>query len=432
MSRSLRLVFCGAVALFLLGPARALPLHGQNPAQGSQQPMFKTTTALVEVDLIVLDKNEKFVPGLLAEDLDLYEDGKLQKIQQFYMVSSDPASQAGLKAVAAQTGSSAPEDRARRVFVFVFDEEHLANESLMRVKRGAELFILKQMAEGDVGGVFVNGVMYRGRLTTDKSELLAAVRAVKPAFDNRQAILAPFREWPRVPTENDAMRIADGSLETTKRLAEAACQEDAFACSLTDGLNGVENIIQQKAKLYIRQARVMADHTVTGLQYVASNLARFPGRKTVLFLTEGFFVEESRSTLQQVAAQAARGGATIYTIDGRGNINYRSPNPDVVSTSMARNTSFDTGDDGPNILTSGTGGFMLRGIDDIARAMNMVARDTSTYYVIGYQPDNTLMDGKFRKIEVKTKARDLSIRARKGYAAVNLPPQEFFKRGGFQ
>src|SRR6185436_19271891 len=132
------------------------------------------------------------------------------------------------------------------------------------------------------------------------------------------------------------------------------------------------------------------------------------------------------------AAQAARGGTTIYTIDGRGLVNTMSANPDVVNASRGRSEARDTGDDAPNILTSGTGGMMIHGIDDIARAIGMVANDTSSYYVVGYAPDNSTMDGKYRSIQVKSKAPGINIRARKGYLAVNLPPQEFIRKAGFR
>ena len=89
-----------------------------------------------------------------------------------------------------------------------------------------------------------------------------------------------------------------------------------------------------------------------------------------------------------------------------------------------RVTSFDTGEDGPTILTEGTGGFMVRNIDEIKRGFGLIVRDTSTYYVIGYQPDNPNMDGKIRKIEVKVNKPDVKVRARKSYAATKLPPQE--------
>jgi len=74
--KTARIAFGGLVAFALLGPARALPLHGQNQSAGTPQTTFRSTTSLVEVDAVVLDKDGKFVPGLTAEDLQLFEDDK--------------------------------------------------------------------------------------------------------------------------------------------------------------------------------------------------------------------------------------------------------------------------------------------------------------------------------------------------------------------
>ena len=390
-----------------------------------QAPTFKSGTALVEVDAIVLDSNDRFVPGLRAEDVEIFEDGKRQTIQQFYLV----ANPLGARAETAAESVTSPSE-TRRVFVLVFDEGHLANDALLRIKQGAEAFIRDQMGPDDVGGVFVNGGMFKGRLTSNKEELLAGVRLVRAAFDNRQALLAPFREFPRIPSEVDAARIADGARELVDSLGIQACREDPGDCETSGGLNQVENQIQQKAKLYVRQARMLTGQTMQNLQKVTQGLSRIPGRKTVIFMSEGFFVEDSRGALQMVAAQAARGGTTIYSIDPRGLINSMSPNPDVVRRERARPTTFDTGEDGPTILTAGTGGVMIRNIDDMSRAFGLIVRDTSTYYVIGYQPANAVLDGKFRKIEVRVKADGLKVRARRGYVAVALPPQQTLWGGG--
>jgi len=429
MMRTARLVLCGVVAVALLGPARALPLHGQGQQAGPPQATFHATTSLVEVDAVVLDQHDQFVPGLVADDLTILEDGKPQAIQQFYMVTHDTSAIAPT-ANLSMGGMQVPEARANRVFVLMFDEGSLGTESLMRVKRGAEQFIFSQLGPGDVGGVFVNSSMYHGRLTTDKNELVMAVRSVKPAFDTRQSLLAQLREWPKIPSEVDATRIEQGAMEVTIQLATQACQEDPQACAEAGNVSAVENLVQQKARLYVRTSRTLTAQTVQNLQYVANGLAHIPGRKTLILLSEGFFVEESRTILQNVAGQAARGGTTIYSIDGRGNINGMSANPDVVRASMSRSGAFDTGDDGPMILTSGTGGFMLHGMDDFSRAFGMVVRDTSTYYVIGYRPDNGVMDGKYRKIEIKARVPGLTIRARKGYVAVTLPPLEVMRKTG--
>ena len=424
--RIARLAVCAAVLFLAVGIVRPAgqPFDKLRTAPSyaeGQQATFKSATALVEVDAVVLDKNGNFVPGLKMDDITLLENGKPQRIQQFFMVTNNlgqtPEALASEHADEAQYG-------AHRVFVMLFDEAHLANDSLMRVKNGAETFIRDMIHDGDAGGVFLNGGMYRGRLTVDKGELLAGVRAVQPAFENRQQILLPFVEWPRIPSEVDAYRIADGAREVTDALGAKACQEDPTGCASEGGIGNVENLIQQKARLYIRQARMMTAHTIQSLEMVARGLAKIPGRKTVVFMTEGFFVEDSRSELELVSAQAARSGITIYSIDGRGLINGLSVNPDVVKRDRARSAAFDTGEDGPNILTQGTGGFMVRNIDDISRAFGLIVRDTSTYYVIGYQPDNATMDGKVRKIEVKSSMPGVKVRARKSYAAVPLPPQE--------
>jgi VWFA-related protein len=407
-----RTLLCGAVLWLTLALASLFE------PRTFAEPQFKSGTALVEVDVIVLDRQGRFVPGLQPSDLMLFEDGKPQQIQQFYMVTYDPGGEVVSEFV------DQADHQAQRVFVLLFDEGHLAHDAMMRVKRGAEQFVQEQFGPKDIGGVFVDGAMHRGRLTNEKAQLIDGIRAVRPAFDNRQELLAPFRSFPRIPSELDAVRIADGARELVTDLAGQACGESPAECQFAGGPGRVENLLEQKAKFYVRQARTLTNQTLQNLRVVINGVSRIPGRKTIVFLTEGFFVEESRGVLQQLAAQAARAGAAIYSIDGRGNINRMGAEQDVLQRERGRSTAFDTGDDGPNILTAGTGGFMIQGIDDMSRAFGRIVRDTSTYYVIGYQPENAVMDGAFRKIDVKSRHRDHRVRARKGYAAVALPPQQ--------
>ena len=90
--------------------------------------------------------------------------------------------------------------------------------------------------DGDAGGVFLNGGMYKGRLTVDKGELLGGHprrRSRRSRTARRSS--APFREWPRIPSEVDASRIADGAREVTDALGVKACQDDPAACQSEGG-----------------------------------------------------------------------------------------------------------------------------------------------------------------------------------------------------
>jgi VWFA-related protein len=279
----------------LAGALVALPsasLDGRSPQSGAtpqqpQQPVFRSSTTTIEVDVVVQDARGQFVFGLDADDLQIFENGKPQTIQQFYLVSHDG------KAGALPESGIAPQEaqRARRVFVLFFDEGSLSPESLMRVQNGAEAFISTQMGPGDLGGVFVGGALHQNRVTPDRNALLVAVRSARPIIANRQSLLASFREFPRIPGEIDAVRIAAGTApELAMRYAQQNCREDPIACQYTGGVAAVDNVIERKSRLYVGQARVQTDKTLKELRYVIDGLSKIPGRKTLVLFSDGLFI----------------------------------------------------------------------------------------------------------------------------------------------
>jgi VWFA-related protein len=55
-----------------------------------------------------------------------------------------------------------------------------------------------------------------------------------------------------------------------------------------------------------------------------------------------------------------------------------------------------------------------QGLDDIFRE---IQEEIRSQYSIGYVPTNANRDGAFRKVEIKTKNKDMKVQARKGYFA---------------
>ena len=54
--------------------------------------------------------------------------------------------------------------------------------------------------------------------------------------------------------------------------------------------------------------------------------------------------------------------------------------------------------------------------------MKRIVDDVSAYYLLGYYSTNTTHDGRYRRIEVKTKPPGLNVRARRGYYAPSNKP----------
>lgn len=425
-------LFCSLALAVLV----ATPAAGQSPPSSAQQPVpvqqppvqqapapmqqppFRATTLVVEVDAVVTDGKGHFVTGLTANDFEVLEDGTPQGIQQIYLVTG--------KSVERPTGSLAepgperpaelpapPSAAPQRVFVLFFDEEHIELGAFKRLRDAAVSFLTTEFAEGDIGGVVIGGKMAGNQLTTNRELLLGAVRAAKPN-PNKTSRRLERLEWPRFSSDAEAVQIAlFQNREVIGQVVRRAMADDP---SLT--VDPTPDVME-KARRIVNELRPAAANTVRTVQALVSGLGRIPGRKTLVLLTEGFFVEESYGDLRQIIGAAARSNVRIYSIDARGlNIHEESDNLRQLSVMDAQGSlpleAYNTIEDGPNTLAVDTGGYVVRRTNDFKAGLAEIARDTSTYYVIAYAPTKA-GDGSFRRITVRVKRPGLMVRFRRGY-----------------
>jgi len=386
------------------------------------QPTFRSSTSLVEVDIIARDRDGRFVSGLTSDDFEVLEEGKPQSIQHFYLVTEK--ANITVEPLSTVVLPRSPDRTDRRILVFFFDNEHLSADALLKLKQSAMDFVNGQLLPTDVAGVFINGALANGHLTNQKQELLDAIRGAEPAFESTEARVRALLEFPRIESLQEAAQIESGDRAVLADVGARVCGGDeARLCAADGGREFVEDKLQRKARLFIDQSRRAASATIRSIGYIVRNLSGLEGRKTLVVLSEGFHVEDARSSLPLVAGQASRAGVTIYCIDARGTSAQSGiAAASDVSVKGAGLSGFgDTSDEGLDILAAETGGMTLRHRDDLRRALADVASDTSTYYVLAYAPENLVLDGKYRRITLKTKWAGLDVRARRGYVATPLP-----------
>ena len=53
----------------------------------------------------------------------------------------------------------------------------------------------------------------------------------------------------------------------------------------------------------------------------------------------------------------------------------------------------------------------------LSEAFKELQDEMRSQYALGYTPTNSVKDGKFRRIEIRTPDKDLKVQARKGYYA---------------
>ncbi|MGH9329058.1 MAG: VWA domain-containing protein, partial [Vicinamibacterales bacterium] len=395
--------------------ASAVPFGLRPSAFGIQtQPVYRSSAELVEVDAIVTDRSGRFVRDLRLDEIEILENGRPQRLQVLYLVDRGVATEAsaGAPAGAARPAAGTP---VRRAFFFLFDQEHLTPGSLNRVRTGVERFLSSDFRDGqDLASLYATGASGQVRMTTAREELLRAVRAVRFRGDVA-ARLADFRDWPRIVNEVEALRIDHGDTAVLNAaIARACAEEPSRTCA-----EQADALLREKAKRFARDAESGANRTLQALAAAASGLAPLEGRKTLVFMTEGFFADTQRTALRTITGAAGRAGVAIYVIDARG-LDKSEPGRTIQGgapfDTLASNV-FDTREDPGDQLANGTGGLVIRNMNDGAKAMSAIAADTGTYYVMGYTPEDTALDGRFRPIEVRVTRDGVSVRARRGYVA---------------
>ena len=69
------------------------------------------------------------------------------------------------------------------------------------------------------------------------------------------------------------------------------------------------------------------------------------------------------------------------------------------------------------VLADQTDGRAIVNRNDLAVGMKQIMRDSSAYYLIGYNSSQAPVDGKFHEINVRVKRPGVEVRSRKGYWA---------------
>lgn len=404
----------------VLSVAAAAQVPPQQAAP-QQPPTFTAATQIVEVDVRAFTRDGRFAEDLMIDDFEVFENGRPQPIRALYFVGpavSDSATARPLVTSRGPEGTNAgpPVAAARQTWIFVFDVNHLtAGGGFDRARLGVTTFLKERFRDGDLGGVMAGGTMVNGRLTSVRSELMTAASSVRPTNENRSRLNELMREWPRFRDESEALAVANQDREALQRVVTRACTEDQSGCITADGL------AREKASRFRAESQRSTLDTLKAMNALANGLARIPGPKTIVFLSDGLVTQDMESALQSVVGQTTRAGARIYAIDVRG-LN-RGTNASIGDQMLADSPTggparLDITEDAPNSLSVDTGGFFIRNQNNIGKALVEVAEDANRYYVIGYQPENSSLDGTFRPIEVRVKRPGINVRARRGYLAL--------------
>jgi VWFA-related protein len=397
---------------------------------------FAGTAEVVEVEVAVqVTRDGQPVRGLTAADFEIYDGRKKQAITGFHAVDLATSAAASLPMA------------GRRQLLLLFDLAFSDARAIVKAREAARELVLKGARAGDLVGVATYSAARGPQLvlgfTSDR-------RQVDTALDSLGLV--------RAEGASDPLRLvlARGEGGERRLLAERSQEAEAANVEALVGQLGGE-----QANLGRESNRAAQTASVTALTRsfagFARTLAALPGRKQVIYFSEGF--DSSLLT--------GSGGASALGASGGGSISAGGDDPTAtvdrgIGTSEPILGSTDeafgstrsvnevermleelrradcviqavdigglraggeqrvTRTGGKETLVTfarGTGGELFENSNDLSAAMSGILERTSLTYVLSFQPENVKPDGSYHRlrVELKDAPRGTRLAYRPGY-----------------
>jgi Ca-activated chloride channel family protein len=369
-----------------VGTPQASPTATPSPAQNrkpvasggaeevDEDDVVKIETQLVSVPAIVTDTTGRPLTNLRAENFQVFEDGRPQKIANF-------------------ATTEAPFEVA-----LLLDTSGSTREEVGLIRRAALAFI-KALRPGDRVALLAFNTKEEGNerlatvelktpLTDDPEELQAAVESIgasngTPFYDSLEKVAREvFRDRPeeKMRGRRALVALTDGVDSTSQSTFEESRQ-------LLKRAGLVAYFVQVNTEDYVED-RLMQDCQDGGaLRLSSTQMQRY--RRLI---APGADAEDFSNFCQMGQFERMHASRTLYQLARR------------EMNSLAQDSGGKT--------------FPATDLRDAQRAFRQVAADIGTQYSLGYYSTNTTRDGGFRTIRVQVRGiKDAQVRAREGYQA---------------
>jgi VWFA-related protein len=377
------------------------------PPQGPAPLVIRVGVDLIQIDAAITDRAGQPVRDLRAEDFTIEVDGKKQTVSNvtFFDHRTDAGGSKRGESAAVAPGTPAPD----RTLVFIVDDLNISFINMYYARRAMKAFAAGWDArEAKVGVSF----------TSDESATIRLSRSPE-GFD-------------------EALRGMSYNMRSSKGVSSGPT-----FLSGDDQMPGLSASSGNPAMAYGNlQQRVFS------LLSTLNAMRAVPGRKAVVFVSEGFEISGDRERLgvhspfdsifgsttdgayrmvRMITEVANRASVVIYTIDPSGLVSGM-PGADVASApsigAMQAAWFSRVGTQGTlQQLSADTGGLSVYNRNDLTRGLTDVVEDQRAYYLIGFEPPKTAFaadpaKAKFHSIKLRVNRPDVRVRTRAGFFGV--------------
>ncbi len=425
-------------ALLAVLPAVALSAVPQGPAPTPRPgPLVRNVDVTVtNIDVVVTDSKGNRVRNLTKEDFDIFEDGMLQPLTNFYAVDGGKVVFFGDEAVAggapapatipAATPSATPEPARApvdpaiaplpvprtRIVIFI-DNLSLQPFNRNRVLRSVQTWV-RENVKDNVEAMVVTwdrSLKVRRKFTNDGREISDVLK--------QQEDLSTLGQT-RFTERSDVIRRIDETKSETEAFAEARQFALAYKNDIDFTVDALKKTVDQLAGVEGRKI----------LLHVSEGLPQSPGAELFKYVQDKFrtqtgglsqFEFDKTASYLGIIRAANAAGVSMYMVDASGlsidsGISAENRTTDAKIDSFIERTNLQSM---IQLMAEETGGKAFLNRNDVKGPLDEMRSDYTSYYSVGYR---SLKSGgeRPRKVTVTMKKKGLKARSRRSYVEKGL------------
>jgi len=386
---------------------------------------YEVEVVLIEIPLYVIDKQGNPVKDLKPEEIALYEGGKKQKITHFVLVQNDSPQIASL---------IRKYPAARRQFLLLFDFAFSTPGRIVKAKEACRNFIQEKILPNDLVALAtfsgIGGLKVLSHFTNDREQLFHLIGTLG-LMESKQRMVGPVGfSFPSFAQESadPMMRMESGSeigdyefMELLDRAHKG--KEQVYKAYVSDFVGELDKLsialktIQGRKHIILFSegfdSKVLTGKSLTGLADDTELFATSGGIPTAD--TDSRFGDTAlRTKLYDALKKIASADCPIHSID-IGGLRTQAGILTQVEGPSRELSGIHRGQDSLTVLSRETGGQVFKNVNELDQPLENLLDVTNNYYIVGYHPEDKKMEGKFRKIKIKTIRPGIEISYRKGY-----------------
>ncbi|MGE3513283.1 MAG: VWA domain-containing protein, partial [Vicinamibacterales bacterium] len=384
----------GRATAVVLGALMAVTssVHAQAP---SDAPRFRSSVDVTSVDVTVVDDRGRPLLDLKPEEFAVRIDNARRRVvtaEWTPLVTltgpPPPPPPEGYTSNEAVSGG--------RLMLIVVDQPNIRFGATLSIQRAVNEFLDRLQPTDRIAAVAIGPGNASTPFTADRERVKRAIAQMSGL--NRQFSFNDFDI-----AQNEALDIARGTLGALDRVVARECS--GAAQEIGPCVDGVRRQSMQLAS----DAQMNGQLTLSSLRTLLRGLANIDVPKTLLFLSEGFPIDDHRATVAEIGALAGLAQTSIYAVRLDNQL-FDISDPSLPATPFfARGALAESMDTlaasarGASLTINGAGSGIFERIES----------ELSGYYLLGVESAPTDKDGAPHPIRVDVARRGTTVRFRR-------------------